>query len=230
MSNKSILISPKFKNNTLTHSAGKGYKKGFTLIELLVVIAIIGILSSIVLASLNSARARGQEANIKSNLKNIQTQAELSYDTPGNYSLVCIDTKIANMITSIENAGGTAKCYSYDNTRWGVSVKSNSDNTKNWSVDSSSVVTWDTADKPVSDWATANTNCAATGGRLPSIEELKALSLSYSSATPPSFVANFYWSGTTHSTSPAYAYYLNMNIGNVSYNIKTNSLYVRCVH
>jgi len=34
-------------------------KKGFTLIELLVVVAIISLLSSVVLASLSSARAKG---------------------------------------------------------------------------------------------------------------------------------------------------------------------------
>lgn len=60
--------------------------KGFTLIELLVVIAIIGILSSVVLASLNSARAKGNDAAIKSNLSNIRAQAEILYDSNGCYS------------------------------------------------------------------------------------------------------------------------------------------------
>jgi len=56
------------------------YKRGFTLIELLVVVAIIGILSGVVLASLNSARTKGADAGVKSNISTIQAQAEIDYD------------------------------------------------------------------------------------------------------------------------------------------------------
>jgi len=55
--------------------------KGFTLIELLVVIAIIGILSSIVLASLNSARQKGRDARRVSDIKQLQLALELYYDS-----------------------------------------------------------------------------------------------------------------------------------------------------
>ncbi len=65
--------------------------KGFTLIELLVVIAIIGILSSVVLASLTTARTRGQSASVQSQLSNMRAQAELYYSTNGNkYSTAAI--------------------------------------------------------------------------------------------------------------------------------------------
>jgi len=63
--------------------------KGFTLIELLVVIAIIGILSSVVLASLNTARSKGSDASVKSNLNGARAQAELFYDTAQTYDGVC---------------------------------------------------------------------------------------------------------------------------------------------
>jgi len=61
-------------------------KRGFTLIELLVVIAIIGILASVVLASLNTARSEGEDARDIANLNNARSQAELFYSTTGNSS------------------------------------------------------------------------------------------------------------------------------------------------
>ena len=61
--------------------------RGFTLIELLVVIAIIGILASVVLASLNSSRDKGADAAAKSNLNYARSEAELFYsNTAPNYS------------------------------------------------------------------------------------------------------------------------------------------------
>ncbi len=69
---------------------------GFTLIELLVVIAIIGILSSVVLTTLNTGRGKAYNARIKSQLSQARVAAEVffqdnanaagigSYNTTGN--------------------------------------------------------------------------------------------------------------------------------------------------
>ena len=63
----------------------KSKKAGFTLIELLVVIAIIGILSSVVLASLNTARAKSRDARRIADLSQIQKALELFYDANRQY-------------------------------------------------------------------------------------------------------------------------------------------------
>ncbi|MCX6703786.1 MAG: type II secretion system protein [Candidatus Zambryskibacteria bacterium] len=58
-------------------------KKGFTLIELLVVIAIIGMLSSVVLGSLNQARAKARDAKRKQDIGQIQRAAIMYFDAFG---------------------------------------------------------------------------------------------------------------------------------------------------
>lgn len=66
--------------NTLKKSSA-----GFTLIELLVVISIIGLLSSIVLTSVNSARAKARDARRATDIKQIQTALEFYYNDRGSY-------------------------------------------------------------------------------------------------------------------------------------------------
>ena len=60
-------------------------KKGFTLIELLVVVAIIGLLSSVVISSLNVARANARTTSAIQDLKQLQIALELYHTDHGKY-------------------------------------------------------------------------------------------------------------------------------------------------
>ena len=216
-------------------------RNGFTLIELLVVISIISLLSSVVMASLNSSRVKAQEATIKQTLQSIKTQAELEHSKTGDYSNVA--TAIAPMLAHINKNGGSATTTFSNITnegykRYAVSAKLNSDPTKNWSVSSEgNVAVWDKTDTKKNgssgtefmNWNDAQNACKISGGRLPSIEELKSLWGAHG-ALPTGFQSVIYWSSTTLADYSGFAWFVSMHFGYVNGTIKDfGNFLARCV-
>jgi len=91
----------------------KQEKRGFTLIELLVVIAIIGILSSVVLASLNSARKKSRDARRISDLKQLQLALEMYYDANEAYASSTDALKSGGYIPSVPSDPKDHSAYVY---------------------------------------------------------------------------------------------------------------------
>ena len=63
----------------------KKQTKGFTLIELLVVIAIIGIISSVILASLNNGKAKARDSERKQDMIQVRTALNMYFNDKGSY-------------------------------------------------------------------------------------------------------------------------------------------------
>ncbi len=115
---------------------------GFTLIELLVVIAIIGLLSSVVLASLRTARDKGADAGAKSYVSNARAEAELYFDnaSPNSYDGVCGNSggySIGDNVNAAERAysGGTAtSVYTDSGTTPAYNIAQCHDSSSGWAA------------------------------------------------------------------------------------------------
>ncbi len=228
----------------------------FTLIELLVVIAIIGILAGVVIASLNSARTSGRVAAIKSNLKNLQTQAQLYHLDNGTFTGLCTynktglspHTSIAPMIDSLVSIAGSGnvRCVvrtsnvpgggadfnledSLETRNFGVAVYYNN---RHYGVDTTGVITLDEADttspSTTQTWTTANNTCASLGKRLPSIEILKAINDYGAQSGNLTFVSGTYWSSTVSTLPSLYAYHHSFSTGNIRIYPQSYKNSIRC--
>lgn len=109
------------------------------------VIAIIGILSSVVLASLNTARGKGNDAKVKAQLSGLRAAAEVYYDNNGSYGTTVTacnagmfaDTAsgMSQYVTTSNYPSGTTIVCGSNGSAYAVKAELNGD-TAYWCVDS----------------------------------------------------------------------------------------------
>jgi type II secretory pathway pseudopilin PulG len=123
------------------------------MIELLVVVSIIGLLSSVILTSIGTAREKAQDQTVRTNLGTLRPQAALYHSNNGNYGAVTTaatcptsgatmfyaDTIIRNAIAAAKIAGGGATRCATDGVNFAVSVQLKS-STDHWCLDSTGAI------------------------------------------------------------------------------------------
>lgn len=121
---------------------------GFTLIELLVVVAIIGILASVVVASLADVKVKTGNTAVISNLNNLRAQAEIFFNEHANYNNLCDDSRFILGFTAASNAGvGATPVCNSTTEAWAVSVqlREAEGTLSHWCVDSTNASRGETA-------------------------------------------------------------------------------------
>lgn len=202
--------------------------KAFTLIELLVVIAIIGILASVVIASLNSARTKGKHASIKANLRNAIAQSNIYFNENGTYTGLCSDPTIQSILAALGGTGNAA-CYVHPTTiqdiDWGIATTYDG---THFTADPAGVLQLDSANTGgVQTWDTGMTACANLGKRMSGGSAFKAL-YDITSGAPSGIILSSFWSTTQHPTIPASAFSVDVYNGSFTFGAKSGARHIRC--
>ncbi len=133
-------------------------ERGFTLLELMVVVGLVAILASLVMVALGTARGKGGDAGVKSNLHTIANQAELFMTANNSYlpaggstfsiatcptyngagtNMLSKDKVIADSIAqAVSNGGNGSSCYN-SSSAWAVAVGLKSSPSLSWCIDNS---------------------------------------------------------------------------------------------
>lgn len=145
-------------------------RTGFTLIELLVVIAIIGILASIVLASLNSARRKSRDARRVADIKQLQLALELYFDASSSAYPATLSLLAPTYIPAVPSdpLGNTAYAYTGCGTAYhiGAGLEEQTNPALNSDRDANvNVICASDAINGTLDANNSNAACAAGSGR-----------------------------------------------------------------
>lgn len=95
---KSTFLGVKNKEEVFAGQMGGATRWVFIIIIIFVGIAIIGILASVVLASLNTARQKGADASVKANMASLRVEGVLYEDGNKSYTGFCDDLRAVNSL------------------------------------------------------------------------------------------------------------------------------------
>lgn len=116
-------------------------ERGFTLIELLVVISIIGMLSTVVMASLGALRRQAKDSSAMQSMGSMRNAANLAITQNGNFPTNLCSSVFSNLIAGVQlqTSPNTVSCVQSPALpatplRWAASVRLN--NGTNFCVDS----------------------------------------------------------------------------------------------